>query len=109
MHDDQATNRYNVYAKVGGIAGAPWRIRPVTVTPNYCLSVTCNDGATGVVDMSQLIFSEKTGIYSSLKDAQLFNQVCIELGALAWSNGADFDPVWLHEEIGKNRIWCVPG
>jgi len=94
---------------IEGIAVAPWRIRSVTVLPNFCLSVTCNDDTTGIVDMSQLIFSERAGIYSALKDAQLFNQVCIELGALAWSNGADFDPVWLHEEIGKNRIWCVPG
>ncbi|MEK7450105.1 MAG: diguanylate cyclase [Planctomycetota bacterium] len=45
----------------------------------------------------------------SIKDKKLFHQVCIELGALTWSNGADIDPVWLHEEIGKNKMWCVPG
>lgn len=60
---------------------------------DYCLSVICNDGATGTVDMSQLIFSEKAGIYSALKDVQLFNRVCIELGALTWQNGADIDPL----------------
>lgn len=87
----------------------PWRIRSVTVLPDYCLSVTCDDGATGIVDMSKLIFSEKAGIYSALKDTQLFNQVRIELGVLTWSNGADIDPVCLHEKIGKNRTWCVPG
>lgn len=90
-------------------AVAPWRIRSVTVLPDYCLSVTCNDGTAGTVDMSQLIFSEKAGIYSALKDAQLFNQVRIELGVLTWPNGADLDPVWLHEEIGKGGTWCVPG
>lgn len=89
-------------------AVAPWRIRSVTVLPDYCLSVTCSDGTAGTVDMSQLIFSEKAGIYSALKDAQLFNQVRIELGALTWQNGADIDPVWLHEEIGKGGTWCIP-
>jgi len=93
---------------IEGIAVAPWRIRSVTVLPNYCLSVTCNDGTTGVVDMSQLILDEKTDIYSALKDEQLFNQVRIELGALTWPNGADLDPVWLHEEIAKNKVWRVP-
>ncbi|MDV6342916.1 DUF2442 domain-containing protein [Nitrosomonas sp. Is24] len=102
MQDDQATSRYDVKAKIGEIAGTPWRIRSVTVMPDYCLSVTCNDGATGIIDMSQLIFSEKAGIYSALKDAQLFNQVRIELGVLTWSNAADFDSVWLHEGIGKD-------
>lgn len=84
-------------------------IRSVTVLPNYCLSVTCTDGTTGTVDMSQLISSEQAAsIFAALNDEQLFNQVRIELGALTWSNGADLDPVWLHEEIGRNKIWCVP-
>jgi len=77
--------------------------------PNYCLSVTCNDGTTGTVDMSQLISSEQAGIFAALNDEQLFNQVRIELGALTWPNGADLDPVWLHEEIGKNGTWYVLG
>lgn len=92
---------------IGVTASAPWRVRTVTVLLDYCLSVTCNDGSTGTIDMSQLILSEKPGIYSALKDTQLFNQVRIELGALTWPNGADLDPVWMHEEIGKNKVWCV--
>ena len=59
----------------GITAAAPWRIRSVTVLPDYCLSVTCNDGTAGTVDMSQLIFSEKAGIYSALKDVRLFKRV----------------------------------
>lgn len=98
-----------VHRSSGITAAAPWRIRSVTVLADYCLSGTCNDGATGTADFSQLIFSENAGIYSALKDAQLFNQVRIELGTLTWPNGADMDPVWLHEQIGKNGTWCVPG
>lgn len=93
----------------GITAIAPWRIRSVTVLPGYRFSVTCNDGTTGIVDMSRLIFSEKAGIFAALKDEHVFNQVRIELGALTWPNGADFDPVWLHEEIGKQDFWIVPG
>lgn len=48
--------------------------------------------------MPQLIFSNKAGIYSPLKDTQLFNQACIELGPLTWTNGADLDLVWLKDE-----------
>lgn len=97
------------YCTTGITAVAPWRVRTVTALPDYRLSVTCNDGTTGIVNMSQLISSEQAGIFTALKDEQLFNQVRIELGVLTWPNGADFDPVWLHEEIGKNKMWCVPG
>ncbi len=92
----------------GVIPAAPWRVSAVNVQPGYRLSVTCNDGTSGVVDMSRLVASERAGVYAVLKDAQLFQQVSIELGALTWPNGADLDPLWVHEEIGKNKTWSVP-
>jgi hypothetical protein len=92
----------------GVIAAAPWRVRAVGVQPGYRLSITCNDGTNGIVDMSALVNSANAGIFAALKDAQLFQQVSIELGALTWPNGADLDPAWVHEEIGKNKTWSVP-
>ncbi len=94
---------------IGIKAITPWRVQSVDVMPGYCLSVTCNDGTTGVVDMSHLIASEQAGIFAALQDKSLFNQVRVELGALTWPNGADLDPEWMHEEIGKNKTWCIPG
>lgn len=96
------------YRTTGITAVAPWRVRTVKVLPDYCLLVTCNDGMAGIVDMSRLISSEQAGIFAALKDEQLFNQVRIELGALTWPNGADLDPEWMHEGIGKNKTWRVP-
>jgi len=93
---------------VGITAAAPWRVQSVSVLPDYCLSVTCNDGTVGVVDMSRLIASEQAGIFEALQDEKLFNQVRIELGALTWPNGADLDPEWMYQELGKNKTWCVP-
>lgn len=55
--------------------------------------------------MSRQIASAEAGIFAALKDDALFNQVCIELGALTWPYGADLDPEWVHEEIGKNKTW----
>ncbi|HUW26731.1 MAG TPA: DUF2442 domain-containing protein [Gallionella sp.] len=93
----------------GVVTPAPWRARTVSVPPGYRLSVTCNDGTNGVVDISRLVASERAGIFAALKDEKLFNQVSIELGALIWPNGADLDPVWLHEEIEENKTWLAPG
>ena len=92
----------------GLMAVAAWRVRAVTVLPDYRLSITCNDGTNGIVDMSALVKSANAGIYAALKDAQLFQKVNIELGALSWPNGADLDPLWTHEELGKNKTWSVP-
>lgn len=96
------------HRSAGVIAAAPWRVSAVNVQPGYRLSITCNDGTSGIVDMSALVNSSEAGIYAALKDAQLFQQVSIELGALTWPNGADLDPLWVHEEIGKNKTWSVP-
>lgn len=93
---------------VGLRATAAWRVRAVNVLPDYRLSVTCNDGTNGIVDMPALVNSSNAGILAALKDAQLFQQVDVELGAIAWPNGADLDPVWVHEEISKNKTWSVP-
>ncbi len=92
----------------GVTALAPWRVRAVNVLPGYRLSITCNDGTNGIVDMSALVNSPDAGMYAELKDQTLFQQVNIELGALTWPNGADLDPSWVHEEIGKNKNWAVP-
>ena|SRR3990172_2243592 len=83
-------------------------VRAVNVLPDYRLSITCNDGTNGIVDMSALVNSPDAGIYAALKDAQLFQQVSIELGAITWPNGADLDPLWVHEEIGKSKTWTIP-
>ena len=37
---------------VGIRAAAAWRVRAVNVLTDYRLSITCNDGTNGIVDMS---------------------------------------------------------
>ncbi|PWB45776.1 MAG: hypothetical protein C3F18_12755 [Nitrosomonadales bacterium] len=93
---------------IGLKAAAAWRIRAVNVLPGYRLSITCNDGTNGIVDMSALVNSADAGMYAELKDIHMFQQVNVELGALTWPNGADLDPSWVHEEISKYKTWSVP-
>lgn len=92
----------------GVTAAAPWRVCAINVLPGYRLSITCNDGTSGIVDMSVLVSSPDAGIYAALKSADLFQQVSIEHGAITWPNGADLDPAWVHEEVGQHKIWSIP-
>jgi hypothetical protein len=93
---------------IGVIPAAPWRIKAVNVLPGYRLSVTCNDGTSGIVDMYQLVSSERAGIFSELQDERIFNQVRLDIGVLTWPNGADLDPEWVHDEVSENKTWSVP-
>ena len=83
-------------------------MRAVSVLPDYCLAITCNDGTKGVVDLSVLVNSPGAGIFAALKDVQVFQEVTIELGVITWPNGADLSPEWVHEEVGQKKTWSIP-
>jgi hypothetical protein len=87
---------------------APWRIKALTVLPEYRLAVTFQDGTAGICDMSALKTATNLGIYAPLADPNVFSQARLELGTVTWPNGADLDPQWMHEEIERSESWSVP-
>jgi hypothetical protein len=87
---------------------SPWRIRAVGVLPDFRLSVTFNDGRSGIVDCSSVRSSPNPGIYAPLADAAYFAQVRIELGVLTWPNGADLDSSWVYDQLADQKSWAVP-
>jgi len=53
-----------------------------------------NDGTQGEVDLEQQL----TGpIFEPLRDLQYFRQFRLEGHTIAWPNGADFAPEYLHQ------------
>lgn len=99
------TEKINSLSSISKVtASAPCRARTVAVLSDYCLSVTCNDAMTGIVDMSRLIFSEKADIFSASKVAQLFDQIRVEHSTLTWPNGADFDRHGYMKKLVKNDV-----
>lgn len=72
----------------------------VSVKPldGYRLRVEFSDGLLGVHDFSDVV--SRTGeMVSPLKDLSFFARVFVELGALAWPNGYDLDPIALHNRM----------
>jgi hypothetical protein len=92
----------------GVTPSAPWRIRAFTVLPQHRLALTFNDGLQGIADMSSVRTSSNCGVYEPLKDADFFAKARLELGVVTWPNGADLDPLWLHEELSRSETWSVP-
>lgn len=73
----------------------------VSIKPlgGYRLRVKFSDGLSGVHDFSDTVV--RTGeMVVPLKDPAFFARVFVELGALAWPNGYDLDPIALHDRMG---------
>jgi len=91
----------------GVIPDAPWRLRAVSVLPDWQLAATFNNGLTGVVDLAELVNGPDAGVFAALRDADVFALVRLDCGAVAWPNGADLAPDAMHKEIRRSGLWRV--
>lgn len=89
------------------ICTAPWRLTKVKPLPNYILEVEFVDGTHGFVDMLYRITSDKAGIFATLKNVHLFNQVHLEHGVVTWPGEIDLAPDAMHDEIKKHGKWIL--
>ncbi len=58
--------------------------------------VAFNDGAEGEIDLSSELYGE---LFEPLKDNEFFRSFTLEGHTLSWSNGADFAPEFLREQL----------
>lgn len=74
----------------------------VSVKPlgGFKLRVGFSDGSSGVRDFSSTVARDGEMV-RPLKDPAFFARVFVELGALAWPNGFDLDPIALHDRMAK--------
>jgi hypothetical protein len=92
----------------GVIPAAPWRLRALNVLPEWRLSVTFNDGLSGIVDVFELVHGADAGVFAALRAAHFFASAYLDCGAVTWPNGADISPDTMHQEIRRSGAWSVP-
>jgi hypothetical protein len=92
----------------GLMPSTPWRACDLKVLPGWKLSVKFNDGLVGLVDISDLIYSNDPGIFSALRDPSYFALAYLDYGSVAWPNGADLAPETMYKAIRDSGIWRVP-
>lgn len=63
---------------------------------DYKIWLSFNDGFEGEVDLSSELYGE---VFEPLKDISFFKSFTLEGHTLSWSNGADFAPEFLRENI----------
>lgn len=91
----------------GIVCTAPWRLTKATPLANYEIEVEFNDGAHGIVEMVKLIMSEHAGVFSALKDRDLFNMAHLEYGVLTWPGEIDLAPDAMHDAIKQKGRWVL--
>jgi hypothetical protein len=70
------------------------KITRVSVKKNYSLELTFDNGACGVVDLSDLVGK---GVFTLWRDPRIFEQVQIgSFGELTWSDKIDLCPDYLY-------------
>ncbi len=72
-----------------------YRVTDYKIVGPYTLRVSFDDATSQVIDFQPVLFGHYFG---PLRDQKVFEQVEIdpEVHTLVWPNGADFDPLTLH-------------
>jgi hypothetical protein len=89
------------------ICTSPWRLTKVTPLANYRLEVEFIDGTHGIVEMSHRVTSDKAGVFATLKDINIFDQVHLEHGVATWPGEVDLAPDVMHDEIKFHGKWVL--
>jgi hypothetical protein len=88
---------------------APWRVVSVAALPDARLRVAFVDGTEGEVQMKLFLASPRAAgtVFEALRDAAVFDQVRIVLGAVQWPNGADLAPDAMYDSIKEKGVWVL--
>jgi hypothetical protein len=82
-------------------------VAEATALPDFRVSVKFIDGTSGEVDLSRLINSESAGVFETLRDPTLFEQVYVDNGAVTWPGEVDLAPDAMYDEIRKQGQWII--
>lgn len=83
-----------------------YRVESFQIVAPYTLRVQFNDNTEQVINFESVLNGE---LYKPLRNSSVFNQVKIdnEVHTLVWPNGADFDPLTLHDWPKYNKTLMV--
>ncbi|THF55985.1 DUF2442 domain-containing protein [Mesorhizobium composti] len=85
----------------------PWRVASVAPMSDYRLKVRFIDGLEGEVHMSPLLTSPKAGVFASLRDEAVFDEVHLRWGAVTWPGNLDLAPDAMYDDIKESGVSVV--
>lgn len=72
-----------------------FRVKSVQPLDNYMLRLTFADGEIKIFDVKPFL---ERGLFTQLKDENLFRSVHVSLDTVEWANGVDICPELMYEE-----------
>ena len=81
-----------------------WDVNQVKVVGPLQLEVVFADGTRGRVVFEP---THLTGVFASLQNSEIFNQVRINGGAVSWPGDIDLAPDAMHAAIRKSGEWVL--
>ena len=96
MRNETETNTDRTFTVTYSV---PWCVCEVNPLKAYSLYVKFVDGTQGFVDLSHFISSENAGVFTALRDPQLFKSVYINHGAVTWPGELDLAPDTMYDVI----------
>jgi hypothetical protein len=81
-----------------------WDVIAVRPEPPLGLAVSFADGTRGKVRFEP---SHLTGVFAALRDPDIFAQVFVDHGAVAWPGDIDLAPDAMYTEIKRNGEWVL--
>ena len=91
----------------GIIPSVPWRLMEIEILSNYRLSVKFIDGTRGEVDLSRLVLSDQAGVFSLLRDPEIFAKATLEYGTVTWPGEIDLAPDSMYDQIKEKGTWVL--
>jgi len=70
---------------------------------DYKISITFENNESGVIDLEEVILQDKRPIFQELKDKEKFGKIRVDIDTVAWSNGLDLAPEFLHDLLIKQK------
>lgn len=64
---------------------------------DYKISLTFDNGVTGVVDLHNIIFSKKPNAFARLQDIKQFKKFLLKYHTIVWGKDLDLAPEFLHD------------
>ena len=86
-------------------AMTPWRVVEVRPLEDFQLDVRFADQTTGRVDLRQMIGSDRAGVFSALRDRELFERVGVDHGAVCWPGDIDLASDAMYAAIRRDGVW----
>jgi len=68
---------------------------------DYLISITFDDGVTGIINLSDLV---NHGIFTVLKDKELFSKIYTSGYSIAWSDQLEIDVAEIYSEISNKNL-----